>query len=166
MHKTIRNLSQLEVRPQGRHSLPFPRMLPSRLCTSIIFSFKGLSKDVIKLNLVLCHDSWDFIITQEGLKGILKRVHDNFCSFLLELRLSEDFARRFGNYDDEEPIGKLIKELGTLSRKKQALLLRERHPAKFIESLKVLGRNDTLDLIYGVDNESNYTWRILGTLVP
>ena len=46
-------LSKFQVRPEGRHSLPFADKLPSRICSSIIFSQYGLAKQVIKLNLVL-----------------------------------------------------------------------------------------------------------------
>ena len=82
MKEITEYLAQLQVRPHGLHSLPFQDMLPSRICTAIVFSFYGLSKYVIKLNLVLCMGSRDFIITQEGLKGFLLKVHDNYNSLL------------------------------------------------------------------------------------
>ena len=97
MQEITENLSQLKI-AKDRHSLPFPKMLPSRLCTSIILSFKGLSKDVIMLNLVMCHGSRDFIISQEGLQGFLTRVHNNFNSLFYELKLSKDFAEKIGIY--------------------------------------------------------------------
>ena len=92
MKEITEYLAQLQVRTNGLHSLPFSDMLPSRICTAIAFSFYGISKDVIKLNLILCLGSRDFIITQEGLKGFLLREHDNFNSLLFELQVSQDFA--------------------------------------------------------------------------
>ena len=166
MDEITEKLSQLKIRPHGQHSLPFPHFLPSRLCTSIIFSLHGLSKDVIILNLVLCQGSRDFIITQEGLKGFLKRVHDNLNSLFCELKLSKDFARKVGIFVNQESIGQLASKLDKLKEEEKMQFLRHHHPAVFVGSLKALERNDELVTLIGDDNERNQTWRILSTLNP
>ena len=89
--------------------------MPSRICSAISFSFYGLSKDVIKLNLVMCLGSRDFIITQEGLKGFLLRVHDNFNSLIYELKVSQDFAWKIGIFSSEAERRTLASELYKLS---------------------------------------------------
>ena len=139
-------------------------MLPSRLCTSIIFSFQGLSKSVIILNLVMCKASHDFIITQEGLKGFLNRVHDNFKSLFYELKVSKDFARKVGIFANEKEIEGLT--VDSLKEQNQIIILRHYYPAMFVASLKAMERNYDLKALHSENNERDYTWTIFGTLIP
>ena len=110
MEEFYDQLSQFKVRPQARHSLPFPD-LSSRICSSIICSQLGLAKEAIKLNLILSKESREFIITQQGLQGFLLRVHDNFDSLFYEFKISREFARKYNCYMTTEEINILTGKL-------------------------------------------------------
>ena len=75
----------IPLEDKDRHSLPF-HMLNSRISTSIVLSFVGRRKAVIKLSIVLSKASRSFIVSQLGLPGFLLSSHDNFASFLFELQ--------------------------------------------------------------------------------
>ena len=75
----------IPLKDKDRHSLPFP-MLKSRISTSIILSFAGRRKVVIKLSILLSKASRSFITSQLGLPGFLLPAHVNFASFFFELQ--------------------------------------------------------------------------------
>ena len=104
----------IPLEQKDRHRLPFP-MLKSRISTSIILSFAGRRKAVIKLSIRLSKASRSFIASQLGLPGFLLPTHDNFASFYFELRtertnLTDEYYFQFIDSDKREILLKAVAE--------------------------------------------------------
>ena len=91
-NKIIGPLEEFIMITRDRHYLPFPG-LESRLSSAIVLSYQGISKEVIKLTLVLSKRSRVFIISQEGLKGFLLKRRTCFKLLLKELEMSSHLRR-------------------------------------------------------------------------
>ena len=85
------DFNTLQVDPLRNDDLPFPD-LPSRVATSIAFSFLGRQKKAISILLKLTKSSRNFIISQKGLPGFIMKEGDYSQSCVCELHLLETSA--------------------------------------------------------------------------
>lgn len=146
------------------HALPLPG-LESKNIVANIMSFHGRQKEGIKLSLVLSKKSRAFIICNKGLQGSLVERHNNIMSWVYEVQTSSTFREETLGFLEESELATLPAALA--SRKKpeeKESLLRLTYPAAFPALLKAMGRIEELQKLY-VGYE-NYTWYILGEIVP
>ena len=70
----VKSITDFKFDKDLRHSLPFPE-LKSRLVSAEILKGYGFQKEVVKIVLVLNRASHAFIISQEGLPGLLLKTY-------------------------------------------------------------------------------------------
>merc|ERR1712110_480303 len=89
---TEKLLAKLQYEPERKDALPLDGV-HSRICSAIIFHYFGRRKPVIKLCLVLSKNARAFIISQNGLEGLIDMAHNNVHSWFYELIMSEEFKK-------------------------------------------------------------------------
>lgn len=157
------HFDHLKVDPALANALPLPG-LEARNVVANIWSFHGRKKDVIKLTLVLNRGSRAFIVRLKGLHGALLEHHNNALSWSHEVQTSARFrAETLGFLEDD--LGELLAKLARAKKSEDIVhLLRLQYPAAYVAYLKACGRTADLQKLY--DGYGNFTWYILGEIVP
>ena len=144
------------------------RLIPSRLSTAVIFSFKGRKKPVIKMLLILSKSSRAFIITQGGLPGFLLNHHNNSASCLYEIFPSAHFRKEAACFLSQIELEDLPKQLTECKTEEEMeTCLRCVYPTTYVTFLRSQRRTEELNELFdGTITPENYTWYLHGKVLP
>ena len=121
--RTKKLLAKLKYEPERKDALPLDGV-DSRNCSAIMFRHFGRRKPVIKLCLVLSKNARAFIISQNGLEGLIDMAHNNVHSWFYELIMSEEFKKDRLGFLQKAEFERMADQMATLktTEEKEELL--------------------------------------------